>query len=290
MPLEQLCRYITGPALSDEGVQLNAAGQVELKLKTPWGGGTTHLVMSPLEFMQRLAALVPRPRLHLFRFHGVLATNAKLRPLAVPQGPRGASTGGNRGCSRSRVQSRRGPGPTAPHQLGAAAQTRVQHRHAVPPELRLWGTQDHRGHPRSSGDREGPDPPGAGSTAAANRPGARGGARLKPPEPRQPPGTPDTTTRAACLSAAAGGAAPPADSTPEDSGQTLIQAERAPSEPSGAGWSGQGNGPGASSKPSRHASTAHPALTRAGLTRAIRAFRAFQGPFENPMRRLAVSS
>jgi hypothetical protein len=38
---------------------------VELKLKTPWRDGTTHLVMSPLEFMQRLAALVPRPRLHL---------------------------------------------------------------------------------------------------------------------------------------------------------------------------------------------------------------------------------
>ena len=32
--LEQLCRYITRPALSDERVQLNAAGQVELKLKT----------------------------------------------------------------------------------------------------------------------------------------------------------------------------------------------------------------------------------------------------------------
>ena len=43
--------------------------------------------MSPLEFMQRLAALVPRPRLHLIRFHGVLAPNAKLRSLVVPQGP-----------------------------------------------------------------------------------------------------------------------------------------------------------------------------------------------------------
>jgi hypothetical protein len=61
-------------------VQLNAAGQVELKLKTPWRDGTTHLVMSPLECMQRLAELAPRPRLHLIRFHGVLAPNAKLRP------------------------------------------------------------------------------------------------------------------------------------------------------------------------------------------------------------------
>jgi hypothetical protein len=74
------------PALSDERVELNTAGQVALKLETPWRGGTAHLVMSPLEFMQRLSALVPRPRLHLIRCHGVLAPNAKLRSLVVPRG------------------------------------------------------------------------------------------------------------------------------------------------------------------------------------------------------------
>ena len=37
--------------------------------------------------MQRLAALVPRPRLHLIRFRDVLAPNAKLRALVVPQEP-----------------------------------------------------------------------------------------------------------------------------------------------------------------------------------------------------------
>jgi len=83
--LELLCRYITRPALANERVQTNAAGQVVLKLKTPWRDGTTHLVMLPLEFMQRLAALVPRPRQHLIRFHGVLAPNGKLRALVVPQ-------------------------------------------------------------------------------------------------------------------------------------------------------------------------------------------------------------
>ena len=82
--LEQLCRHITRPAVANERVQTNAAGQMVLRLKTPWRGATTHLVMSPLEFMQRLAALVPRPRLHLIRFHGVLAPNAKLRALVVP--------------------------------------------------------------------------------------------------------------------------------------------------------------------------------------------------------------
>ena len=43
--------------------------------------------MAPLEFLQRLAALVPRPRLHLIRFHGVLAPNATLRAQIVPGGP-----------------------------------------------------------------------------------------------------------------------------------------------------------------------------------------------------------
>jgi hypothetical protein len=108
--LEQLCRYITRPALSDERVQLNAAGQVALKLKTPWRDGTTHLVMSPLEFMQRLAALVPRPRLHLIRFHGVLAPNARLRPLVVPQEPevqeRAAEAAVAGECDVQTVQSR----------------------------------------------------------------------------------------------------------------------------------------------------------------------------------------
>ncbi len=41
--LEQLCRYITRPALANERVQTNATGQVVLKLKTPWRDGTTHL-------------------------------------------------------------------------------------------------------------------------------------------------------------------------------------------------------------------------------------------------------
>jgi hypothetical protein len=37
-------------------VQTNASGQVVPKLKTPWRDGTTHVLMSPLELMQRLAA------------------------------------------------------------------------------------------------------------------------------------------------------------------------------------------------------------------------------------------
>ena len=46
--------------------------------------GTTHIVMSPQEFVQRAAARVPHPRLHLIRFHGVLAPRARLRVAVVP--------------------------------------------------------------------------------------------------------------------------------------------------------------------------------------------------------------
>jgi hypothetical protein len=76
--------YITRPAIANARLSVNRAGQVVLKLKTAYRNGTTHLVMTPLEFMQRLAALVPRPRLHLIRFHGVLAPNAKRRAAIVP--------------------------------------------------------------------------------------------------------------------------------------------------------------------------------------------------------------
>lgn len=84
-PLERLCRYITRPTLADERLSRNAKGQVVLKLKSPYRDGTPHIVMHPQEFMQRLAALVPRPRLHLIRFHGLLAPNAKLRAAVIPQ-------------------------------------------------------------------------------------------------------------------------------------------------------------------------------------------------------------
>ena len=83
--LERLCRYITRPALANERIKVNSNGDVTLKLKSPYRDGTTHLVMTGLEFMQKLAALVPRPRLNLIRYHGVLAPNAKWRSQIVPQ-------------------------------------------------------------------------------------------------------------------------------------------------------------------------------------------------------------
>jgi Putative transposase len=81
------------PAVSNDRLSINRQGNVVLTLKTPWGNGTTHSMLTPMEFMQRLAALVPQPRLHLIRFHGVLAPNAKLKSKVVPVPPRPTNKG-----------------------------------------------------------------------------------------------------------------------------------------------------------------------------------------------------
>ncbi len=47
--LERLCRYITRPAMANERLRCNRAGDVVLQLKSPYQDGTTHIVMSPLD-------------------------------------------------------------------------------------------------------------------------------------------------------------------------------------------------------------------------------------------------
>ena len=41
-------------------------------------------MLEPLDLMARLAALVPPPRMHLTRFHGVFAPHSKLRAMVTP--------------------------------------------------------------------------------------------------------------------------------------------------------------------------------------------------------------
>ena len=41
------------------------------------------MLFEPLDFIARLAALVPKPRVHLTRFHGVFAPNSKHRAVVT---------------------------------------------------------------------------------------------------------------------------------------------------------------------------------------------------------------
>ena len=82
--LERLCRYVTRPPVCLDRLSQNETGQIQYQLKHPFSNGTTHVVFSPLDFISKLTALIPRPRHNLVRYHGVLAPNAKLRQQVVP--------------------------------------------------------------------------------------------------------------------------------------------------------------------------------------------------------------
>lgn len=82
--LERLCRYISRPAVSEKRLSLTPNGYVRYQLKTPYRDGTTHVIFEPLDFMAKLAALLPKPRVHLTRCHGVFAPNSKHRALVTP--------------------------------------------------------------------------------------------------------------------------------------------------------------------------------------------------------------
>ena len=56
-----------------------------MQLRRPWADGTTHVAFPPTAFLARLAVLVPRPRVNLLLYHGVLAPRAAWRREIVPQ-------------------------------------------------------------------------------------------------------------------------------------------------------------------------------------------------------------
>jgi len=79
--LERLCRYGLRAPFSQERLSLREDGQVVYELARPWpnSAGATHLVLDPIELMQRLAALIPAPYTHLIRRHGCFASRSKYR-------------------------------------------------------------------------------------------------------------------------------------------------------------------------------------------------------------------
>lgn len=85
--LERLCRYGARGAIAHSRLEELPDGRVSYHMKRPLPDGRTHLVMTGMELLRKLAPLVPPPRINLLRFHGVFAPNAKLRHLVVPKPP-----------------------------------------------------------------------------------------------------------------------------------------------------------------------------------------------------------
>jgi len=85
--LERLCRYAGRGPLASERLTRRPDGRLAYRLKRPWSNGATHVVFDDLELLEKLAALVPPPRFHMVRYHGVLAPAAKWRSQIVPRPP-----------------------------------------------------------------------------------------------------------------------------------------------------------------------------------------------------------
>jgi hypothetical protein len=85
--LERLAQYMTRPPLSSRRIERRADGLYQIELKRPWSDGTTHIVLSGTEVIEKLVALIPKPRMHMVRYYGVLAPRAKWRRLVVPSPP-----------------------------------------------------------------------------------------------------------------------------------------------------------------------------------------------------------
>jgi hypothetical protein len=83
---ERLLRYCARPPLSLERLSVLDDGRIAYAIRKPWGN-ETHRVMSPLQFLARLAALIPPPRHPLIRFYGVFAPHSSWRKKVVPIRP-----------------------------------------------------------------------------------------------------------------------------------------------------------------------------------------------------------
>ncbi len=80
--LEQLVSYMARPGVNLTKLSYDCS-KVTYKLKSPWSDGRTEVSFSPMQFMSRLAALIPSPKVHGQRHCGILASAHRLRKHIV---------------------------------------------------------------------------------------------------------------------------------------------------------------------------------------------------------------
>lgn len=77
--LERLLRYGSRPPFAQKRLSLTPSGRVRLKLRKPYHTGQTELVLEPEAFVRRLFAIIPPPRWHLTRYHGMFSGHHRMR-------------------------------------------------------------------------------------------------------------------------------------------------------------------------------------------------------------------
>jgi hypothetical protein len=90
LSLERLCRYGARGPLAQDRLSRRDDGKLEYRLSKPLPGGATTLVLTPVQLLKRLVAVMAKPRIHLTRFFGVFAPAASARAQVVPGRHEGA--------------------------------------------------------------------------------------------------------------------------------------------------------------------------------------------------------
>jgi hypothetical protein len=85
--LERLCRYAGRPPIALERLQRTGDGRLSYRVKRSYAGAPAHIVLEPLELLRKLSVLIPPPRRHQIRYHGVFAPNSNFREHIVPRVP-----------------------------------------------------------------------------------------------------------------------------------------------------------------------------------------------------------
>lgn len=88
--LRKLISYVSRPPLAHARIRERENGDIVYKLKTPFKDGTSHVIFTPMEFIEKLAALIPKPRAHLTRYAGVFSRHSNMRKFIVPHELRAA--------------------------------------------------------------------------------------------------------------------------------------------------------------------------------------------------------
>jgi DNA-directed RNA polymerase subunit RPC12/RpoP len=113
--LERLLRYCARPPFPSGRLEELDAHRLIYHLPKPGPDGRAQLLLSPLELIERIAALVPPPRQHRHRYFGVLAPNAPLRAAVTALVPEAVTA-----QSTPPVKSSSGEQPTeTPHRSPA---------------------------------------------------------------------------------------------------------------------------------------------------------------------------
>jgi len=160
--LERLLRYCARPAFALERLRKFDPEHLVYERVKPGPGGSVSLMPTPMQWLDRLAALISPPRKHRHRYHGALAPNSPLRaavtalaqPAEIAAAPMPVEPILPAATPAEPVASQ-----SCPLRPGAAAG--AHRRGAAPPVSQVrWRDADHRLHHRSGGDPGDPRSPG----------------------------------------------------------------------------------------------------------------------------------